>query len=210
AEQQPSFTLGPNPTSPLEMASAYGTLAHDGVHCPATPIEQILDSTGKPATGLKPTPGCRQVVTPGVAHTATVALQKDTSAENGATASIAPISGYPTAGKTGTNGGGPDGTDGNAAMWFIGYTPNLSASVAVFNPASPSSPVRDIPGHEGENLYGGRAAAPIWKDAMAEIMQQYKPTDWPAEDGDVVRGDAVPVPTVIGMDLNTAKGTLES
>jgi len=209
AEQQPSFTLGPNPTSPLEMASAYGTLANDGKHCPPTPIEKILDSTGKPAEGLKSVPGCAPVVSPGIAHTATKTLQKDTSAENGATASIASIPGYATAGKTGTNGGGKDGTDGNAAMWFIGYTPNLSASVAVFNPASPSSPVRDIPGYEGQNLYGGRAAAPIWKQAMKEIMQRFQPQQWPPEDKDVVRGDAVPVPTVIGMDLNTAKATLE-
>ena len=209
AEQQPSFTLGPNPTSPLEMASAYSTLANNGTHCPATPIEKILDSTGKPATGLKAAPVCQAVLSPGIAHTATLTLQKDTSAENGATASIAAIPGYATAGKTGTNGGGKDGTDGNAAMWFIGYTPNLSASVAVFNPASPSAPVRDIPGYEGQNLYGGRAAAPIWKQAMQEIMQRFPFQAWPPEDQDVVRGDAVPVPSVIGMDLNAAKATLE-
>src|SRR5262249_14218881 len=155
AEQQPSFTLGPNPTSPLEMASAYGTLANNGIHCPTTPIDKIVDSTCKPAEGPRPAAGCSQVVPPGIAHTATLTLQKDTSAENGATASIALIPGYATAGKTGTNGGGRDGTDGNAAMWFIGYTPNLSAAVAVFNPSSPSSPVRDIPGYDGLNLYGG-------------------------------------------------------
>src|SRR5262249_27044561 len=77
AEQQPSFTLGPNPTSPLEMASAYGTLANNGVHCPTTPIEKIVDSTGRPAD-FKPTAGCKQVVSPGIAHTATLTLQKDT------------------------------------------------------------------------------------------------------------------------------------
>jgi membrane peptidoglycan carboxypeptidase len=209
AEQQPSFTLGPNPTSPLEMASAYSTMANNGTHCPATPIERILDASGKPAAGLKPVPGCQAVLSPGIAHTATKTLQKDTSAENGATASVAAIPGYATAGKTGTNGGGKDGTDGNAAMWFIGFTPNLAASVAVFNPASPSSPVRDIPGHEGENLFGGRAAAPIWRQAMQEIMQRFPSQDWPPEDHDVVVGDAVPVPSVIGMDLATATAVLQ-
>jgi membrane peptidoglycan carboxypeptidase len=209
AEQQASFTLGPNPTSPLEMASAYSTLANNGTHCPATPIERILDSTGRPAAGLKGAPACQAVVSPGIAHTATKTLQKDTSpVENGATAAVAAIPGYATAGKTGTNGGGKDGTDGNAAMWFIGFTPNLSASVAVFNPASPSSAVRDIPGHEGENLFGGKAAAPIWKQAMQDIMQRFAFQPWPPEDPDVVRGDAVPVPSVVGMDLNTAKATL--
>jgi membrane peptidoglycan carboxypeptidase len=208
-QQQVSFTLGPNPTSPLEMASAYGTLANNGSHCPTTPIERILDSYNHPATGLKKLPGCTQVVSPGVAHTATKVLQKDTSAENGATASIAQLDGYATAGKTGTNGGGTEGDDGNAAMWFIGYTPNLSASVAVFNPRSTSKPVRDIPGYENQNLYGGRAAAPIWKQAMVDLQAKYEPQSWPKEDEDVVRGDAVPVPSVIGLDLNQAKDRLE-
>jgi membrane peptidoglycan carboxypeptidase len=209
AEQQVSFTLGPNPTSPLEMASAYGTMANNGSHCPATPIAKILDSAGRPAAGLKALPACQQVFSAGIAHTATRVLQKDTSAENGATASAAQISGYATAGKTGTNGGGTDGNDGNASMWFIGFTPNLSASVAVFNPKSTSSPVRDIPGYEGQNLFGGRAAAPIWKQAMQEIMQRYDKTPWPEEDKDVVKGDAVPVQTVIGMPKDQAVATLE-
>jgi membrane peptidoglycan carboxypeptidase len=39
-----SFTLGPEATSPLDLASAYGTLAANGTQCDPKPVMQVLDS----------------------------------------------------------------------------------------------------------------------------------------------------------------------
>ncbi|HSV67095.1 MAG TPA: transglycosylase domain-containing protein [Mycobacteriales bacterium] len=202
SEQRISFTLGPDPTSPLEMASAFSTLANNGVHCPATPVIRIVDSLNR-AVPVTREP-CKRVLSPEIAHTATRVLEKDTSVDaGGATASGAYIPGYATAGKTGT-------AQDNSAMWFIGFTPNLSASVAVFNPSAPSKWVDDVPGREGAHLYGGGIAVPIWRDAMGSIMQRYQAVSWPPEDPLVVNGDSAPLPSVIGMDLATAVATLRA
>ncbi|MBI1759565.1 MAG: transglycosylase domain-containing protein [Actinobacteria bacterium] len=200
--QQISFTLGPDSTNPLEMAGAFGTLANEGKHCDPTPILKIVDNAGKNVR--IPGPQCKQVIDPAIAHTATQVLEKDTDpGVSGNTAKRAHIPGYATAGKTGT-------TQNNAAVWFIGFTPQLSGAVAVFDPKAPSSPLTDVPGYSGRagDVFGGGVAAPIWHDAFAPIMQAYPQTPWPAEDPDVVRGNAVPVPSVIGMDLQQATATL--
>ena len=42
------FTLGPDATSPLDLASAYSTVAASGTHCDPTPVTKILDQNGQP------------------------------------------------------------------------------------------------------------------------------------------------------------------
>src|SRR5829696_6223212 len=51
-----SFTLGPDATSPLGLASAYSTLAASGTQCDVVPVTEVLDRFGKPAVdaGGKP------------------------------------------------------------------------------------------------------------------------------------------------------------
>lgn len=200
--QQISFTLGPNSTNPLEMAGAYATLANGGKHCDPSPILKITDAKGKPVP--IPGPQCTQVIDPAIARTATQVLEKDTDpGVSGNTAKRAHIPGYATAGKSGT-------TQDNAAAWFVGFTPQLSAASAVFDPKAPSSALTDVPGYRGNSahVYGGTVAAPIWHDALAPIMQQYPKTPWPPEDPAVVLGNAVPVPSVVGMDVGQATAVL--
>ncbi|MGB9378781.1 MAG: transglycosylase domain-containing protein, partial [Mycobacteriales bacterium] len=67
-----SFTLGVAGVTPLDMATAYATLAAKGLRCLPTPIESVVDSTGKPVNvGRR---NCKQTIDPGVAAAATNAL----------------------------------------------------------------------------------------------------------------------------------------
>jgi membrane peptidoglycan carboxypeptidase len=201
-EQQISFTLGPDSTNPLEMAGAFATLANDGKHCPPTPVVQITDSAGRDV-GLR-REGCKQVLDPAIAHTATYVLEKDTDpGVSGNTAKAAHIPGYATAGKTGT-------TQNNASVWFIGYTPQLSGAVAIFDPLAPSAPLPDVPGYAQGHVFGGGPSAHIWHDALAPIMQKYPQQSWPPPDQGVIRGNAVPLPSVVGMDVGQATSTLQA
>ena len=51
AQNQASFTLGPTPTSPLELANVDATLASHGTWCPPNPILAVTDATGSPGHG---------------------------------------------------------------------------------------------------------------------------------------------------------------
>jgi membrane peptidoglycan carboxypeptidase len=105
----------------------------------------------------------------------------------------------PIAGKTGT-------TQNNAAAWFIGYTPEFSASVAVFNQKKSSSRLEDVPGREGRDVFGAYSAS-IWREALEPILRERTWTI-PPEDPEVVNGDSVPVPQVVGLDVGAASALL--
>ena len=47
AAKSAAFTLGPNGTSPLELSSAYATIANDGKYCPPTPLLKVVGPDGK-------------------------------------------------------------------------------------------------------------------------------------------------------------------
>ena len=96
--------------SPLEMASAYATLANGGVYVEPTIIQRIRDADGNVI--WEAAPKTNQALSPGVAYDATRVLVANIQRGTGTGASI----GRPAAGKTGTTS---DWTD----AWFVGYTP---------------------------------------------------------------------------------------
>jgi membrane peptidoglycan carboxypeptidase len=202
-EHQISFTLGPLSTSPLELASAYGTLDNEGILCPARPILSIQGPDGKPLPGVR-IPQCRPALEPGIARTITQILTDDTNpnAPN-ATAEAANLGQWPTAGKTGTS-------QNNAAVWFAGYTKQLVGVVGVFQPDSPTTPITDlqIPSNA---IFGGTYPARIWHDAMLPIMQsRYQPEQFPPADDQVMNGDTVELPSVVGRNVEEAMGILSA
>ena len=109
-EKRGSFTLGPDATSPLGLASAYSTLAAGGTQCDVTPgdggprpARAAADRRRRgrrwsPATTARP-----EAIPPGVANTLNQMLRKDVEPGNpGQTASRAYVPGHQIAGKTGT------------------------------------------------------------------------------------------------------------
>ncbi|MBA3252527.1 MAG: transglycosylase domain-containing protein, partial [Geodermatophilaceae bacterium] len=162
AENNGSFTLGPVETSPLLLATAYATVAARGTRCWPTPIEEVLDRNGEPQLDANGEPvvkndNCTADVIPsGLADTINQILLKDVGCcFPGQTGGRARIEGHAVAGKTGT-------TQDNKGTWFVGYTPQLLASVGVFNPDTPTS--------LGDRAFGGGIPATIFNLAMTPIL----------------------------------------
>ncbi len=116
-QQVKSITLGSEGVSPLEMASAYGTLATGGVHRDPVCITEINNRKGDVIFKHEDNP--QKVLEPGVASEVTRVLEGVIAH---GTASRAGVSGQPTAGKTGTSQRTRD-------LWFVGYTPQLATAV---------------------------------------------------------------------------------
>jgi penicillin-binding protein 1A len=142
--------------SPLEMASAYATLANGGVYIEPTIIERIRDSDGNVIWEAQPKTG--QVLSPGVAYDATRVLIANIQSGTGTGASI----GRAAAGKTGTTS---DWTD----AWFVGYTPNLSTAVWMGDPDA-QVPMTNV---HGRRVTGGSFPATMWRKFMHTADREY-------------------------------------
>ncbi len=114
----PSLALGSAETSPLEMASAYGTFAARGIRNEPIGILQVIDADGQILIDQQLRPGVR-VLEANVADSVSDVLQGVVTDGTGQAASLG---GRPVAGKTGT-------TQSYWAAWFVGYTPSLSTAV---------------------------------------------------------------------------------
>lgn len=142
----PALALGAGEVSPLELAQAYTTLAHDGTLVKlrlATAITEAEQSTPLYQTTLTEVPVAGKAAT----FVLTDILR---GVINNGTGNSVRRAGFdrPAAGKTGTTNDGRD-------SWFAGYTPTLLAVVWVgFDDNKP------------HGLTGGQAAAPIWAEFM--------------------------------------------
>uniref|UniRef100_UPI000A38D120 transglycosylase domain-containing protein n=1 Tax=Crossiella equi TaxID=130796 RepID=UPI000A38D120 len=119
-----SFTLGPTPTSTMELANVGATLASEGTWCPPTPVEGVRDRRGQAVPVREQ--ACEQAVSPGLANALTVALGKDSTSGTANAAARAAKWTRPMAGKTGT-------TQEHKSAGFLGFTPQLSAAVFTFD-----------------------------------------------------------------------------
>jgi len=116
-----------NGVSPLQMAQAYGTFANHGVMNKAYAINKITTKEGEVLYEAQQTPV--QVTTPSVAYKMTLMLQDVVTNGTGKRADL----GRPTAGKTGSVEYVGDKSKviatGERDVWFVGYTPELTAAV---------------------------------------------------------------------------------
>jgi penicillin-binding protein 1A len=160
----PSVGLGSNAVSPLDMASAYATLAAGGIYSRPMAIRKVILTTGKEddqAGWGKPVR--RRVIPDGVAYTVTKILEENVLYGTGTRANF----GRPTAGKTGT-------TDDHADAWFCGYLPNLEATVWVGYPQA-EIPMENV---HGIAVAGGSFPAEIWRLFMERAVRYTHPQDF--------------------------------
>jgi 1A family penicillin-binding protein len=157
----PSIALGSQNVTPLEMASAFGTLATNGEHFPPVAITQVTDRGGKVL--FEATPKGRRALAPEVAYAATDVLSGVITGGTGRAADI----GRPAAGKTGTSQEYRD-------AWFAGYTPDLTTAVWV-GYHQEEIPMRNVHGRRG---FGGTLAAPIWAEFMRDALADTPPLDF--------------------------------
>ena len=147
----PSIALGSVNCTPLEMASAYGTLANNGVHYDPIVITKVYDRHRQVIFAAHPQG--KQVIKPSIAYATTQVLE---GVIQQGTASRADI-GRPSAGKTGTS-------QSNRDAWFVGYTPQLVTSVWVGYTTERTIMV------DGSKGFGGTLAAPIWAAFMSKSL----------------------------------------
>jgi penicillin-binding protein 1A len=134
--------------TPLEMASAYATLADGGIRHRPTAIARVEFPSGK-VDEPNPDTGDR-VLSEGEAYDVTRLLEGVITQGTGAGYTSMGCSA--AAGKTGTS-------EGLSDAWFVGYTPLFSTAVWVGHPQS-----REATG------FGGPTAGPIWRSFMEQAV----------------------------------------
>ncbi|KWX75797.1 transglycosylase domain-containing protein [Paenibacillus jilunlii] len=111
--------------SPLKMAQAYSVFASGGTFLEAHTVRSITDAEGKRLYTYSPIQ--RQVISQRTAASMTAMLRNAVNYGTGAKARM----NIPVAGKTGTTQADLPGITGkaNRDLWFVGYTPDLTAAV---------------------------------------------------------------------------------
>jgi penicillin-binding protein 1A len=133
--------------SPLEMASAYATLAAGGIRRDPIAIRRVELPGGEVERPGREVP--RRVISEPVAYEVTRLLQDNITGGTGTAA----YTGCPgQAGKTGT-------TDNYTDAWFAGYQPNLATVVWVGYPESNEIEMSSV---HGLTVFGGTFPAEIW------------------------------------------------
>ena len=215
-EKRYTLTLGQSPTGALELASAYGAVANDGVYCPPNPIVSITNPAGQPVNYTKPT--CTRVLSQQVARSAVDILIGDTKTSAGTAASrfggYYGAGGSPVAGKTGTDNSADlqTGKDngGNSALWFVGVTPHLVSSTALVNFKNPKLLITDVPGFSGASANRaafGAVSAGIWTASLTDYLVNSGGWTWPSADASDGMAN---VPLVIGKSAADAATTLQA
>lgn len=150
-----SLALGASEVTPLEMASAYGTLATKGIHAQPIMVLKVVDRYGRVLEENRPKRDL--ALDESVAAQMIDLLKGVVQRGTGRRASI----GRPVAGKTGTS-------DDHRNAWFIGFTPYLSTAVWVGN--DDNAPMRRV--------VGGTVPAGIWAGFMRVAVRANPPDDW--------------------------------
>src|SRR3954468_18518572 len=145
----PSLALGTIGVTPLEMASAYATLAAGGVYSKPMAITKVVLPNGRTDTSASwGKPQRERVIPDWVASTVTQVLEQNMLYGTGTGAHVA---NHTDAGKSGT-------TDNYADAWFNGYTPHLQVAVWIGYPSA-EIPMLNV---HGIAVSGPTFPAQIW------------------------------------------------
>jgi len=154
-----SFALGAAEVSPLQMASAMGVFANDGIRNPPAGILEIRDMRGRVIEKFTPRP--EQAIDAGVARQM-ADMMSDNQARIPSYAPNNPLafSDFDVAAKTGT-------TNESRDAWTVGYSPTIA--VAVWAGNNDNSPmVKEIAGY---------IVAPMWREfmdfALAKVPKEF-------------------------------------
>ncbi|EOM76950.1 transglycosylase domain-containing protein [Rhodococcus rhodnii] len=150
--------LGQYQSRPLDMASAYATLAASGTYRAPHFIEKVVTADGNVLLDRSQ----EQEQIQGEQRI-------DEAVADNTTAAMAPIAAYsrghalaggrPSASKTGTAQLGDTGMNKDA--WMVGYTPSMSTAVWVGTPDG-----EPLVNSYGGSIYGSGLPSDIWKSAM--------------------------------------------
>lgn len=145
----PSIALGAFEVAPVELLTAYATIANRGVRPPVHLVEAVFDASGEPLAG-DPLPQPVTAMSPATAYLVTSLLQGVLDYGTGRQARALGLA-DPVAGKTGTSNQRRDN-------WFVGFAADRATLVWVgFDDDSPTP------------FSGSRAALPIWSKFMLAV-----------------------------------------
>jgi penicillin-binding protein 1A len=145
--------------SPLEMATAYATIASGGYRYRPTAITKVVFPNGKSELPRRWRVKRTKVFDDGMTYVATKILEANIQGGTGTRAAT----GCPAAGKTGT-------TDANTDAWFAGFTPRLATAVWVGYP-NDRTEMRTL--FYGGPVDGGTFPAAIWGAYTKSIMGNF-------------------------------------
>jgi membrane peptidoglycan carboxypeptidase len=171
-EKFPCFTLGCFDVTTLDMAVGMATFAAHGIRCNAIAITEITDRYGKNLD--VPSAACTRTIDLQVADSTTAVLAGVINGPVPGRTGQAMDLGRPAAGKTGT-------TDSSAAVWFVGYTPDMAAAVWVGDPRGGQKyPMKrvTINGRYYSAVYGSTMPGPIWRDSLIGALEGTPKTPW--------------------------------
>jgi len=192
----PAVVLGASAVSPLEMASAYSTIANQGAKVDNYLIERIEDSDGNVIYQHQVSQA--QVLEPALAAAVINTMEKVVSQGTGGNAYI----GRPQIGKTGTH-------ENYLDAWFVGAVPQFTTAVWVGFPDAQIPMVNlTIQGTFIPRMFGSSAPAPIWKEFMDVVLTGMPVEDFPEDPPGTAVYYATPrvrVPDVAGMDYKKAE-----
>ena len=157
-ERNLSLALGSSGVSLLELTSAYGVFANEGIRVEPLFIKYITDNTGTILERSEPS--AEEVLSRQTAYILSSMMEDVIQRGTGRKARGL---GMPLAGKTGT-------TNNFTDAWFIGYTPNLVMGTWVG-----FDDMKTI-GH-GES--GARVALPVWITYMTTALNFIPPMTFP-------------------------------
>ncbi|MGH3147003.1 MAG: transglycosylase domain-containing protein [Rubrobacter sp.] len=163
-EPHPSVVLGTQEVSPLDMATAYATIANEGRRIEPTAISRVVRNGGEERVLYEAPdhPQGEQVMDEKIAHKATEIMVGDV--EEGI-AKQASLEDRPVAGKTGTSENFFD-------AWFVGYTPQMVTGIwmGYGEGGQTLEHVLDY-ARKLNGLSGGITPAEIWKAYMERVLK---------------------------------------
>ena len=154
-DEIPSMPIGSKEVHPLDMASAYATLAADGEYNAPHFIQRVEDTDGNVVFEVERKG--EQVISRQVARLTTQVLQDVVTKGTGTKARL---SDRQAAGKTGT-------AENHSDAWFVGYTPQLSTAVWMGNPTTNGDYMTNV---GGIRVTGGSYPASIWGAFMSDAL----------------------------------------
>ncbi|MDR3654666.1 MAG: transglycosylase domain-containing protein [Mycobacterium sp.] len=198
--------LGQYETRPIDMASAYATLAASGIYHRPHFVQKVVNSEGQVLfdAGSSDNSG-EQRIPKAVADNVTAAMEPIAGYSRGHNLA----GGRPSAAKTGTTQLGDTTADKDA--WMVGYTPSLSTAVWVGTVRGDKPLVTA----SGAAVYGSGLPSDIWKATMDGALKGTSDESFPkpTEIGGYAGVPAAPPPpptppsvTVIQPSIEVAPG----
>ena len=191
----PAIVLGAQAVSPLEMASAFSTIANYGLRTENYLIERIEDADGNIV--YQHEVEATQVLEPALAAATLNTMEKVITIGTGGRAYL----GRPQFGKTGTHEAYRD-------AWFVGGIPQVTTSVWVGYPdAQIEMRNLTIKGEFIPRMFGSSTPAPIWREFMTIVVADMPVEDFPPDPAGTNLYYATPrveMPDVIGLDFENA------